>query len=239
MASRAKQIFGGIVALIIVIVIVFLVILFLLPATYGDSEPFVMNPIIPDESGTIFNIGDTGPAGGIIFFDRGYHADGWRFLEAAPAHLTFTAHWGGFVHYSGRSRSIDLANVHGTSERLGAGRRNTELIVTHAQNMRWSRVNYSAPVPFEGAAQLVVGFNHNGFNDWFLPSKDELSLMHENLARHGIGGFGSPHAQGTDNYWSSTQAHHTSAWAQNFDTGNQHSDFLKSMDIRVRAIRAF
>ena len=29
-------------------------------------------------------IGGRGPGGGYIFFDRGYFADGWRFLEAAP-----------------------------------------------------------------------------------------------------------------------------------------------------------
>ncbi|RLW68460.1 MAG: hypothetical protein B6D68_03580 [spirochete symbiont of Stewartia floridana] len=32
-----------------------------------------------------YNIGDTGPAGGRIFYENANHAtDGWRYLEAAP-----------------------------------------------------------------------------------------------------------------------------------------------------------
>ena len=31
--------------------------------------------------------GDIGPAGGYIFYDRGYYQDGWRYLEAAPADM--------------------------------------------------------------------------------------------------------------------------------------------------------
>ena len=34
-----------------------------------------------------YTIGDTGPAGGIIFYDKGNKTDGWRYLEAAPADL--------------------------------------------------------------------------------------------------------------------------------------------------------
>ena len=34
-----------------------------------------------------YSIGDIGPAGGYIFYDKGYYSDGWRYLEAAPADL--------------------------------------------------------------------------------------------------------------------------------------------------------
>jgi len=247
MINGFKRIIGGAVAIGVFGFAIYLLVIFFLPADYNFStepagEPFRMNPIISDASGTSFNIGDIGPAGGIIFFDRGYHADGWRYLEVSPAHLAFTAHWGGFVHYSSRSNSIDLGDVRGTSEGIGTGRSNTEIIIEHALNMRWSRARYSPPTPFEGAAQLVVEFDYNGFNDWFLPSKDELNLMYENLAQHGIGNFGSPLSQGTDFYWSSTQVRHDRAWVQNFETGQQRSDSpfsLKNREYRVRAIRAF
>ena len=32
-----------------------------------------------------YKVGDEGPAGGIIFYDKGEYSDGWRYLEAAPA----------------------------------------------------------------------------------------------------------------------------------------------------------
>ena len=34
-----------------------------------------------------YKVGDIGPAGGYIFYDRGYYQDGWRYLEAAPADM--------------------------------------------------------------------------------------------------------------------------------------------------------
>ena len=34
-----------------------------------------------------YKIGDIGPAGGYIFYDRGYYENGWRYLEAAPADM--------------------------------------------------------------------------------------------------------------------------------------------------------
>lgn len=35
-----------------------------------------------------YKIGEIGPAGGWVFFDKGYYSDGWRFLEAAPKDLS-------------------------------------------------------------------------------------------------------------------------------------------------------
>jgi hypothetical protein len=40
-----------------------------------------------------YKIGDTGPAGGIIFYDKGDNSDGWQYLEAAPPEFEFTANW--------------------------------------------------------------------------------------------------------------------------------------------------
>jgi len=85
---------------------------------------------------------------------------------------------------------------------------------------------------------------HCGFDDWFLPSKDELNLMWENLADtagdnntgpsapDNIGGFAKVF------YWSSTEISSNFAWVQDFNDGIQYN-FFKSNIIHVRAVRAF
>jgi len=237
--NRAKQIIGGIIALGIVAAVIFVVAILVIPSGYAGaaSDPFRMNPIIAGESGALFSIGDSGPAGGIVFYDRGFHADGWRFLEAAPAHLTFAADWGALVKRPGVWPHFSYSNVQGTSEAIGSGRSNTERIVEHTRAMRWSSLT-SGPARIYGAARVIVDLDYNGFNDWFLPSKGELNAMYENLARGGLAHFGSPTPQGGSGYWSSSQRSWDRAWVQFFYNGNQH-DALKTSEHRVRAIRAF
>jgi hypothetical protein len=72
----------------------------------------------------------------------------------------------------------------------------------------------------------------NGYSDWFLPSKDELNLMYQNLKLAGIGGF----ADGL--YWSSSEYSSGNAWLQLFTNGNQNG-YDKYSLFRVRAVRAF
>jgi len=72
---------------------------------------------------------------------------------------------------------------------------------------------------------------HN-YNDWFLPSKDELNKMYENLYLEGVGGFSNSY------YWSSSELDLNNAWYQYFNDGSQFTD-LKSFDVRVRACRSF
>jgi hypothetical protein len=39
----------------------------------------------------VYEVGETGPAGGLVFYDKGSVSQGWRFLEAAPASTEFVA----------------------------------------------------------------------------------------------------------------------------------------------------
>jgi TolB-like protein len=41
----------------------------------------------------VYNVGDRGPAGGIIFYDKGRYSDDWRYLEAAPKNVEFKSYW--------------------------------------------------------------------------------------------------------------------------------------------------
>lgn len=73
------------------------------------------------------------------------------------------------------------------------------------------------------------------YDDWFLPSKDELNLLY--LNRNAIGGFDVSTSTGF--YWSSTESDNAYyAWWQGFLVGNQVNN-LKSFNKRVRAVRAF
>lgn len=83
------------------------------------------------------------------------------------------------------------------------------------------------------AAKICDDLELNGFSDWFLPSKDELSLMYRNLKKAGIGGFSDGH------YWSSSETNFKYAWGQYFDDGMQYSLGKYYNGAGVRAVRAF
>jgi hypothetical protein len=111
-----------------------------------------------------YNIGDTGPAGGIIFYDKGVHVDGWRYLETASQNIGSGTPW----DVNGRS-------VNGTGTTVGTGKRNTEIMVEAGIT----------------AGQIARQYSQGGYSDWFLPSKDELDFMYRNLKQRGVGNFGS------------------------------------------------
>ncbi len=164
-----------------------------------------------------YGIGDTGPAGGIVFYDKGSYSGGWRYLEAAPSDIDvsgdYTHVWGGYG-----------TSVGGTGTAVGTGQANTTAIV--------AKYGTSDPYNYTGnyAARLCDQYSYGGYNDWFLPSKDELNLMYQN--RGVIGGFAAHY------YWSSSEYRSSNAWYQYFYFGSQYYG-LKSSNLRVRACRAF
>ena len=137
-----------------------------------------------------FRVGDIGPAGGYIFYDKGSYSDGWRYLEAAPNDLSEAYYYGGY--------GTEIGN---TSEAVGTGKSNTETIIKKLGNETC-------------AAKACSDYIYNGYDDWFLPSKDELNLMYTNLKKKGIGNFAD---RGV--YWSSSEYDRYFAWAQYFYDG--------------------
>ncbi|MCX7023868.1 MAG: caspase family protein [Spirochaetes bacterium] len=160
-----------------------------------------------------WKVGDTGPAGGLIFHDKGSASDGWRYLEAAPSDQSAGIQW-----HNGNDLDIK------TGTAVGTGRANTQAIIA-AQGAG----NY--------AATLCKNLSINGFSDWFLPSRDELDAMYVNLHKAGRGVFGSAW------YWSSSRNDYgyDVAWEQDFSDGGQgnYGNYLMGSDSRVRAVRAF
>jgi hypothetical protein len=155
-----------------------------------------------------------GEGGGFIFYDKGTYSDGWRYLEAAPESMEWIdKQWGA----SG-------SEITGTATAIGTGLANTIAIVT------WLNSNGES----DRAAQLCDSLIYNGYSDWFLPSKDELNLMYQNLRVKDIGGF-------SDNmsYWCSSELLQDYSWSQLFENGYQDSSNPKSSLKYVRAIRAY
>jgi uncharacterized repeat protein (TIGR02543 family) len=166
----------------------------------------------------VYELGDTGPAGGIIFYKKEAVSDGWRYLEAAPASTEFSRiTWG-----------LYGIEVSGTQKGIGTGKENTQRILEVLED--------------EGetgrAAQLCDNLDVNEFNDWFLPSIDELNLLYTNLFIKNLGDFTE---QAT--YWSSSQSDEVSMvqynpWFQPFYEDRTYTDMWG--DPRsVRAIRQF
>jgi hypothetical protein len=158
-----------------------------------------------------YYVGAAGPAGGVIFYDKGNTIGGWQFLEAAPVSTEFVASWGAY-----------LKTINNTEPAIGTGKRNTDLIVSFLRQTGESGK----------AAQLCDNLVYGGYNDWFLPSKDELDVMYKNLKLKGWDNFGSGW------YWSSSEIDRGYAMEQQFSDGKQ-AIYLKDFSSSVRAIRAF
>ena len=108
------------------------------------------------------------------------------------------------------------AEVGAKGTELGTGAANTIAIV-------------GAPGGPRLAAMLCYGLVVGIYEDWFLPSKDELNKLY--LARDVIGEFSAGY------YWTSTEAS-GDAWIQSFSTGVQ-STYSKKGNFLVRAVRVF
>jgi len=133
--------------------------------------------------GRSYKAGDTGPAGGLVFYDKGNNSNGWRYLEAAPPEFEFKTNW-------------------------------------------------------NSANEMCKLLNINGFTDWRLPDRDELSFMYLNLKQKGLGGFSN------DTYWSSTEEHSIITLTMHHNFGNGiifGADLIGRglISYKVRAVREF
>ena len=117
----------------------------------------------------------------------------------------------------------------GTSALIEKGQANTAAMM--------SQTNYTG-----GAATVCDDYSTtvNGitYNDWFLPSIDELIEMYQNIGQGDALGLGNAGNFASTLYWSSTENSNDTAWVQSFDTG---IDFpaTKEYTRAVRAVRAF
>ena len=194
-------------------------------AVNGGGSEFTSSTIVTEDIPVYaklvqLKVGDLGQAGGYVFYDKGIYSDGWRYLEAAPVSNEWAEKvWGGYSTYVG-----------GTSTAIGAGASNTEKIVSAFGDSEpyENKSDYAAKL----CAELVVTKDGVVYNDWFLPSKDELNLMYVHLKSENLGSFSDEY------YWSSSEYFANYAWYQYFSSGYQGLN-TRCSSSRVRPVRAF
>jgi len=127
----------------------------------------------------------------------------------------------------------------------------TSIIIANPEIEEGARIRDGSPntdaILMECAqADIAASIARSFGTDWFLPSREALNLMWQNLAdSDGNGentGLDDPQNLGrfsAEPYWSSTEGNSDiSAWSQNFGDGTQLNG-NKSSEIRVRAVFAF
>jgi hypothetical protein len=151
--------------------------------------------------------------GGIVAYifqpgDSGYVAGQIHGLICAPKDQSTSVTW------NNGSNNI-LTNASGTA--LGTGMANTMTIINNQ-----GAGNY--------AAYLCDTLTLNGYNDWYLPSLDELKKLY--ISKSVIGDFSA------NIYWSSSENTIDNAWGLSFYNGTLYNSY-KSVACNVRAVRSF
>ncbi len=185
-------------------------------------------------------IKQTGPAGGTIFYDKGEYSDGWRFMEVAPLSTEWTNIEWGYCDSHNPKPSM-------TTDGIGAGLQNTiNIVAFHNAINYYNTYNSGYPNYANGTVaaklcyDLVVTNNSVTYDDWFLPSYNEMEQIWK---LKNVGGFGG--SSSYTFYWTSTEwiqdpancytAH--GSWFQNSVAGGSSGN--KSEERRVRAVRRF
>lgn len=198
-----------------------------------SETPQASSPATPQASKPgekVYQIGDFGPGGGIIFYHSpsGFNviqADGssklCHYLEVSPTDLGVTS-WCSEKEYG--KCCCDIQTECG----LGYGKINTWRIING---------NHQGGLTTKNCAALVchrysTGSTKDG--EWFLPSESELYLLYKNLGKKVI----ESNTTGYLVYWSSSQINNLNAWLQSFSDGLQYSSYKRN-PFSVRAVRAF
>ncbi len=177
-----------------------------------DEQDAATKAYVDANAPTTYEIGDLAH-GGIVFY---VEPCGTKGLVAATEDQSDDIKWrGGSTNYATMARGHELY----------AGKMNTSIIIAV----------HSAKDDFDNHAALICA-NYTGgdFGDWYLPSREELLLMYDNLHNQtpALGGFANTW------YWSSSEINASYAGCFYFNNGHTSTND-KNNSSRVRAVRAF
>lgn len=168
--------------------------------------------------------------GGIIFYDKLFYSDGWRYLEVAPKNLPAT-YW---------SESVNEKALNEFSDLLGNGARNSYTVI----------YRYGA----KSAAYKALDYGKT--DDWYLGNKKEMKALlkkikskkiikaiqeinnsEDNLSFEEFQNIGEE-KNNTYIYWTSELASKNEAYAVNFENGEEKVIGISEKCL-VRPIRKF
>ena len=199
----------------------------LLSSTNYHAKSFIVNKA-GTSYGTVVSFTTSSPPiivgslyqGGVIAYvlqsgDPGYDASTPHGLIAAISDQSSGIRW-----YNG---TWSTTGANGTA--IGTGLANTNAIIAS-----------QGAVTTSYAAGLARAYNGGGYNDWYLPSKNELNKLY--LNKTAIGGFSNGYYISSSE--ETNQFSDYDVWRQSFSNGSQESgDYGKSKTLYVRAIRTF
>jgi len=150
--------------------------------------------------------------GGVIFYidQTGEHG-----LVCAVIDQSDGAEWG--------CQGTPISGADGTA--IGTGAQNTADIIAGCT---------TAGI----GAKLCADLSLNSFDDWFLPSKDELNEMYTNITIINSTSTANSGTEMTNEYWCSSEHDLNFAKIQSLSTGNQVNSGKANLK-KVRAIRSF
>ena len=199
-----------------------------------------------------------GEAGGYVFYDC--DADnafgnldgliscdcGWRYLEAAPDYVRTTEGWLGFQFgYHRTSAEGENLFVNGTTvydasnctlTALGTGKENTRKLIEAMGDETYMAFDPSGDYAARICDLYSVEVNGVTYDDWFLPSSDEVYQIYKNLVCAGLGGFSKSQI-----LWTSSENPDdaANAYSRRFTDGAQDGSKVRGTPYAVRPIRAY
>ena len=190
-----------------------------------------------------FAPGDYGPScvGKVFYIEEG--SNGYRGLEAAPANWVVTGD--PYVEWINGDPQVDETTketyqrtqltLNGkTSTAIGivngeeVGLTNSKAIMAQVEAVGGTTIPYAAKLCLD----YSVGEGAHIYDDWFLPSRDELAQLYATQDKTHWWGFAE------DYYWTSSEYSAKNAWSQHFTTGEQIGTY-KNYQRLVRPVRRF